>query len=164
MQNYDGRLLLKVSATPIQRAGQNFDLSPDGDKFVVLRAGNIEVYTLPGLTAKDRRALEVAQASVPEKNDAMVRLNSVIVEEKAEAAAEAADTKAQDKGVTRTPVSGGGAEALPAAEAVQQTTAAQAEGALGDAQEGARKAPSLFTPEYPRGKDDPKPAKPEVPQ
>jgi len=167
MQNHDGRLLLKVSASPIQRVGQNFDLSPEGDKFVVLRGGNIEVYTLPALTGKDRKALEMAQAQIPEKNDAVVRLNSVVVEMKEEAKEEAADTKAQAKGVTQAPVPAppsGGAEALPAAEAVQQTTPAPAEGALGDEQEGARKPPSLFSPEYPRGKDDPKPPKPEVPQ
>ena len=33
MQNHDGRALLKVQASPIQRAGQNFDLSPDGMPF-----------------------------------------------------------------------------------------------------------------------------------
>jgi hypothetical protein len=42
-----GALLLATSASPVLTAGQNFCLSPDGDRFAVLRNGAIEVYQVP---------------------------------------------------------------------------------------------------------------------
>ncbi len=80
MQNHDGRVLLKVQATPIQRSGQNFDLSPSGTQFAVLRGGNLEVYPLPALTGKDQKAVEeAASLAPPAAADVPVRLNSVEV-------------------------------------------------------------------------------------
>ncbi len=42
-----GALLLTTDASPIQSAGQNFALSPDGARLAVLREGAIEVFAVP---------------------------------------------------------------------------------------------------------------------
>lgn len=47
----DGKLDMVLNATPIMTAGENFALSPDGDKLAILRDGAIEVYDLPALKA-----------------------------------------------------------------------------------------------------------------
>jgi len=73
-QSHDGRVLLKVQASPIQRTGQNFDLSPNGLSFAVIRAGNLDIFHLPALTKRDEEQLKLAAAAVPEKNDARIRL------------------------------------------------------------------------------------------
>ena len=43
----NGELRMVSTADPILSAGQNYALSPDGDRFAVLRDGAIEVYKLP---------------------------------------------------------------------------------------------------------------------
>jgi len=45
-----GRLELTQFATPVLSAGQNYALSPNGDRFAVLRDNAIEIYDLPPLT------------------------------------------------------------------------------------------------------------------
>ena len=57
-QSYDGRQLQKLNASPVQRAGQNFDLAPSGLALAVIQNGNIAVYKLPPLTGKDQAALK----------------------------------------------------------------------------------------------------------
>jgi len=69
IQNHDGRVLLKLMASPIQRTGQNFDLSPDGLSFTVIRNNVLEVYHLPALTSKDQDQLKLAASSTPERNE-----------------------------------------------------------------------------------------------
>ena len=155
-QNHDGRVLLKVLANPIQRAGQNFDLSPSGEQFAVLRGANLEIYKLPGLSSKDRKFVELAQAMTPEKDEAPVKLNAVAVT--VDTGAEA-DSVAKAAAEAEKPKPAGAVAALPAAESVQASdaqnkAATQAEGALGDAQFSARKPPSLYSAEYPREKGD----------
>jgi hypothetical protein len=174
MQNNDGRVLLKVQATPIQRSGQNFDLSASGMELAVLREGNIEVYALPGLTAKDRKALEMAQSMVRESGiaaseESPIRLNAVPMDVALERA-EAASQKPASGVTAPAPVAASSAEtptgsapaALPVAETVQQNGSANAgassEGANGDAQGVTRKPPSLYSPEYPRNPGDAPPA------
>jgi hypothetical protein len=165
MQNYDGRQLLKVQASPIQRAGQNFDLSPEGMHFAVVRNGNIEVYPLPGLTSADKKALEEARKMKPEENDAPVKLNSVAV---AVASAEPAGT--DEAAPAPTPAAApaksamSGVTALPVAESSQSTAEASgsttvgqitsSEGQLGDTEGASRKRPSLYSSEYPKGDSD----------
>ncbi len=112
LQGYDGRTLLHVQATPIQRMGQNFDLSADGTKFAVVRGGNVEVYTLPARTAKDDAAVKAAEAMAPERNEAEIRLNAVKVEETP--AEEKVEAKAEVKEVisaSAVPVTTGAAAA-----------------------------------------------------
>jgi hypothetical protein len=77
LQSHDGRQLLKVQASPIQRTGQNFDLSPSGLAFTVIRNGNLEVYRLPPLTPKDQDQIKLAESAIPEKNNAIIRLKPV---------------------------------------------------------------------------------------
>ena len=77
IQHHDGRVLLKVVASPIQRTGQNFDISPDGLSFTVIRNGNLEVYHLPVLTPKDQQQIKLAAADMVQKNDARIRLNPI---------------------------------------------------------------------------------------
>jgi hypothetical protein len=156
MQNYDGRQLLKVLASPIQRVGQNFDLSPEGDALTVLRGANIEVYKLPPLNGKDRKALEMAQAMAPERNEAPIQLNAVklaVKEESEEVAKEAAESPAPHAPAAQ-------AQALPASDSVRHPSPVINEVVLGDPQEGQHKgAPSLYSDQYPKGKDDPKSSK-----
>ncbi|MFN2976335.1 hypothetical protein [Terriglobus aquaticus] len=47
--------LLRVPVTPAQRAGLNFDLSPDGQHVAVLQDRTLEVYNLPPLSPENRR-------------------------------------------------------------------------------------------------------------
>ncbi len=46
-----GKLLLSTNASPILSAGQNFALSPKGDRLAVLRNGAIEIYDVPSTPA-----------------------------------------------------------------------------------------------------------------
>ena len=175
-QGHDGRILLTVQASPIQRTGQNFDLSPSGQNLAVVKAGNIEIHRLPELSKSDRKAVEVAEGLVPPDDGSPVRLNGVPVKARSHDAAvvsDAAPAPPAQKPIAQTPpVLAAAAPAsppppalpepsasvasLPAAEALKQTSVDRSEGALGDPQEGARKKPTLYTDEYPAGKSDPK--------
>ena len=137
LQHHDGRLLLKVQASPIQRAGQNFDLSPDGLEVAVLRAGNIEVYRLGSLSAQDQRAIEAAAKNAPERNDAQVRLKSApIAPERVE--------ESPAVTVAARPAGGTLGAAPQAAERTPETA------------EPERKAPpSLYSPEHPKDEKQP---------
>ena len=74
LQHHDGRVLLHLRVTPVQRAGQNFDLSPDGLSFTVIRNNVLEVYHLPPLTSKDQDQLRIVATSTPERNDNRILL------------------------------------------------------------------------------------------
>lgn len=50
-----GTELLRVPVVPAQRAGLNFDLSPDGLHLAVLQDRTLEVYNLPPLSPENRR-------------------------------------------------------------------------------------------------------------
>lgn len=55
-----GKLVLVKDATPVLTAGQNVALSPDGQRFAVLRHGAIEIYDLPPVSAPPVHAPETA--------------------------------------------------------------------------------------------------------
>ena len=167
MQNYDGRQLLKVQASPIQRAGQNFDLSPEGMHFAVVRNGNIEVYPLPALTNADKKAVEEARKMEPQPNDAPVKLNSVAVAvastepaspdaggtasaPAATAAAATVPAKAVMSGVTALPVAESSQSAAEASGGTSVGQISGSEGQLGDTEGASRKRPSLYSSEYPK--------------
>jgi hypothetical protein len=148
MQNHDGRQLLKTQASPIQRAGQNFDLSEDGMEFATLQSTQkmqgeetvwntkIVVYRLPELTAADQKELKLAEAAAPERNDAMVRLLS----------AKAAKSAVAGQAVT---VRTGTQAAVP----VEAPAAPAPKATLGDVspEDGTpRKPPSLYDPDHPK--------------
>ena len=58
-----GKLDTVLDATPILTAGENFALSPNGDKLAILREGAIEIYNLPPVTAP---TLSTAAAKSPD--------------------------------------------------------------------------------------------------
>ena len=129
IQHYDGRILLKVQASPIQRTGQNFDISPDGLSFTVIRNGNLDVYHLPELTRKDQDQVKLAAADMVEKNEARIRL---------------------------APVRPATASKMAPAAATQEVVTINAPSPTpnaGDAQptdDGPRSPPSLYGPDYPK--------------
>ena len=128
------------------------------------------MHSLPEANGADRKAVEMAHSLVPEVEDLPVRLNGVPVRVKAveepgteTQAATGGAGAAETKGVGQAegqqaanPAPAASVEALPAGEAVKQSSADRSEGALGDSQEGTRKKPSLYSAEHPVGKDDPK--------
>jgi len=65
-QTDSGRQLLRIDASPIARAGQNFALSPDGMSLAVIRGDAVEMYRLPALTPDERKAVQTADASAPQ--------------------------------------------------------------------------------------------------
>ena len=132
LQNYDGRVLLKLNASPIQRAGQNFDISPDGLGFTVIRNNNLEVYRLPPLTSKDQEALKLADTIAPEKNEARISL-----------ANPATVAKSSDKPSIPTITAGTPAH-LPDPEPTLPTPPAP------NADDAPRAPPSLYGPGYPK--------------
>lgn len=73
-QTDSGRQLLRVDASPVERAGQNFALSPDGMSLAVVRGDAIEIHSLPPLTEKEREAVKLAEASAPQDDGAPVQL------------------------------------------------------------------------------------------
>jgi len=73
-QTDSGKQLLRAECSPVQRAGQNFDLSPDGLRLATLRNDAIEVYRLPVLTSGDEAAIRAAKALQPENTGAVVNL------------------------------------------------------------------------------------------
>jgi hypothetical protein len=91
-QTYSGKQLLRVEASPVQRAGGNYDLSGNGLQFAVIRNGFIEVHSLPALTTADIEGVRRAKALVPPRTLATVR---VVSHEMQEASAKAVATQPQ---------------------------------------------------------------------
>jgi hypothetical protein len=73
-QSSTGKQILRVDCSPIERAGQNFALSPDGLSLAVIHASAIEIYSLPPLTSKEQATLKLAQSSAPKESDLPVSL------------------------------------------------------------------------------------------
>jgi hypothetical protein len=78
IQMYNGKQLLRVTTSPIQRAGQNYTLSPDGLSLAVIhdtlspvKGGGIahstaiEIYPLPSLSDKDQAQVRIEAAMAP---------------------------------------------------------------------------------------------------
>jgi hypothetical protein len=89
-QTQTGNLLLKVSCSPIFRTAENFDLSEDGMRAVVVRGDAIEVYRLPALTALDRADLAELQKVAPPHGTGKIELGGLAKEERQAATSEAA--------------------------------------------------------------------------
>jgi hypothetical protein len=152
LQSYDGRILLKLQASPAQRAGQNFDISPDGLSFTVIRNGNLEVYQLPALTAKDQEQLKVAASYMPERNEARIRLipdrPAQTPAESAKSAQVAADSaKVFTVGANPSTQSG-------TPEPGPSSNPSDATPTLGDAPANQRTPPSLYGPDHPKPPDE----------
>ena len=86
-QTSSGRQLLRAECTPVEPAGQNFALSPDGLSLALVHDNAIEIYGLPELTTKESADLKLAEAAAPTEDTSLPVHFSV--EEKAAAASEA---------------------------------------------------------------------------
>ncbi len=89
-QSYNGKILFKIDCTPVERAGQNFSLSPDGLRLAVVRESQVrhaatkyspasteneaavEIYALPALNAEDQVAVKDAQNHAPPDTGARI--------------------------------------------------------------------------------------------
>ena len=76
-QTDSGKQILRVEALPVQRAGQNFSMSPDGMDLAIVHGDAIEVHHLPPLTTKEQEAVKQAQAAAPPTNDAPIRFSTL---------------------------------------------------------------------------------------
>jgi hypothetical protein len=90
-QTYSGRQVFHIDCSPVQLAGENFDLSPDGAQLAVFRdtlqkvaatkdtdayanhSVAVEVYDLPKLTKDDTVAVNSALAITPPRSDTAIR-------------------------------------------------------------------------------------------
>ena len=70
-----GKQLLRADCSPVERAGQNFALSPDGMALAVVHNDAVEIYTLPPLTDKDQAAVKLAKSTAPPETDIPVHFN-----------------------------------------------------------------------------------------
>ncbi len=87
VEAYNGKVLLRVQTSPIQRAGQNFTLSPDGLNLAAIhetaevhgsettRHTAIEIYRLPENSPKDEKEIRAEAALAPEPANARVRFS-----------------------------------------------------------------------------------------
>ncbi len=141
IQNHDGRVLLHVQPSPIQRTGQNFDLSADGLNLTIIRNGNLEVYRLPELTAKDNEQVKRAAADMVEKSEARIGLMSK---------RPASNPKAAP--LPSSPVPTAPPSALEPAMTINAPSSTVPKANAGDAQpdDGPRTPPSLYGPDYPK--------------
>jgi hypothetical protein len=76
-QTGTGKQLLRADCSPVERASQNFTLSPNGLALAVLHADAIEIYNLPPLTSKDESDLKLARSSAPPENNLPVRFTGL---------------------------------------------------------------------------------------
>jgi hypothetical protein len=84
-QTNTGKQLLRADCSPVERAGQNFTLSPNGLALAVVHADAIEIYNLPPLSTKDEAELKLAQSSAPEESNLPVRFSAQAAPSSAEA-------------------------------------------------------------------------------
>jgi hypothetical protein len=167
-QSYNGKVLFKTDCTPVERAGQNFSLSPDGLRLAVVREtlvqhratkdspaysqneAAVEIYALPALSAEDQAAVKDAKTHEPA--DTGARIDAALQRASAKSGKNAPAPEpgppvdmGQDNGGAgggTSPAVGQGAPAAPAADA--QTGAAT----VGDTQStGPRKPPTLYGPD-----------------
>ncbi len=148
-QMHNGRQLLRVEAGPVQRTGQNYDLSPAGLRLVVLRNDAAEVYRLPGLSREDEAAIHAAKALAPENSRLAVNLSSHIKPKaaKSEAGPEVLATKAvkarpADADVALSPIAT--PQAAPETPS-PETPAADTAGNASAGDDAPRKPPTLYT-------------------
>jgi hypothetical protein len=92
-QTYNGKQLLRVPTSPIQRAGQNFALSPDGLSLAVIQdpidphlkevqhKPAIAIYALPALSDKDLHEVNAEEALAPPRSEAPIAFSAAQVKE-----------------------------------------------------------------------------------
>lgn len=75
-QTANGNQLLHLDCVPIETAGQNFSISPDGMTLALRNNGAIDFYAMPALTNKEQADVKLALASAPEEAEVPVRLST----------------------------------------------------------------------------------------
>ena len=75
-QASSGKQIFHAECSPVEPAGQNFTLSPDGLNIALVRDNAIEIYSLPELTSKEDADMKLANASAPEDTNLPVRFSS----------------------------------------------------------------------------------------
>jgi hypothetical protein len=151
-QSYNGRQLFHIDCSPVERAGQNFDLSADGMRLAVVRQvtvrhaatkddpaytqveAAVEVYPLAALSDKDRIEVKTAEAAAPADTGARIDLSleRVSTQGAPQSATDAASSSSGDTG------------AAAGTTAAEPASATVVEGdALPDAP---RKQPTLYGP------------------
>jgi hypothetical protein len=137
-QTSSGKQILHAECSPIERAGQNFDLSPSGLGLATIHAEAIEIYNLPPLTTKEAADVKLAETSAPEENDAPIHFAR---SETSAAAAEAVSETRSDSTSSSTAT-----ENLSAGADQGTQQAVSATAPAGDpAPNQPRKPPTLYT-------------------
>lgn len=164
-QAHDGRVLFHTDCSPVEPAGHNFDLSPDGLKLAVVReievhhkgtkdtaaytdkSTGVELYALPPLTGKDQTEVKAMAINAPPDTGAAI--------DAALARLAASKSNAEAKGVgTITPAQNAPGPALvapaatPNADSAVQQPASQLGDVPNETQPGEpRKPPTLYGPD-----------------
>jgi hypothetical protein len=173
-QSYDGQQLLRVECSPVERAGQNFAMSPDGMRVAVVRENavrhaatkeyeayvevqtGVEVYALPPLSETDKASVKEDEALAPP--DTGARIDQSLMRASAAGAGDGEESAAGAASGPAVEVPVQAALTTEAAGAVAQSGAGQGgaggSGAVwGDPQpEPERKAPTLYGPDEGPGK------------
>jgi len=88
-QMHSGRQIFRIDCTPVERAGGNYALAPDGLELAVVREAEgrrngdssstmttsqavVEIYALPPLSVQDIKDVKAAQAAAPQDTDARI--------------------------------------------------------------------------------------------
>ncbi len=137
-QTQSGDLLLKLTVSPSFRTSENYDLSPDGMRAVVVHDNEFDLYRLPELSKTDREDLaDVAKMEPPRGGSGPVNLRKL-----AEDNAQAVPVKDAEGAVAPTTA----AEAVAAAEPAAKTQAEDVRVVQNGDSTAPRKPPTLLNP------------------
>ncbi len=153
-----GKQLLRVESLPIQRAGQNFALSPDGMNLAVFHTDEVDIYSLPPLTPKDQAAVREAQLMAPPETDAPVTLSRSVAVSPTPSETATPPPASQPSNATSNPANPGNAlnSASPGLDTQDPPTppadhaSAPADNSATQPKQQPRKTPSLYSPEAPQ--------------
>jgi hypothetical protein len=126
-QTGTGKQLLRADCSPVERAGQNFALSPDGLALAVVHAEAIEIYSLPPLTTKDQSDLKLAKSLAPPENNLPVRFTGQSTASSADTSADSVTQPSPQPGTATAP-----AAAAPTAPTATPASAPSATNAPAD--------------------------------
>jgi hypothetical protein len=165
-QSHNGQQLFRMDCTPVERAGQNFALSPDGLEVAVVREAMVrypatkddaaytekqtavEIYALPAPSDSDRAAVKEDEAMAPSDTGARIDLSLLRVSAAAAAVADRGTAGADESAAAAAPAAVAAQAEQSAAKAEQDAPAAMSATAWGDPQpDPERKRPSLYGPD-----------------
>ncbi len=142
-----GDLLLHVQCDPAAKTAENFDLSADGRTLAILGAKSLDLYTLPELSARDRKDLAQVETMRPPEAHGPVVLRRITrpIHEGVPESEEAAGAGEGAAAEASTPAAGASLGSGPTAAASGETPGVPEPGASAPA-EPPRKAPTLLNP------------------